>query len=94
MSDTHSHRSSFLAIAIDVACEEIHQAWRAGAAPLYIALSPELYAELHSLRLRELVGDTPLLLLDLPVVEGPALKGSAVIVARSPVVSGADGIDF
>jgi len=86
MEGTGSKRSSFLCVAIDSACEEIHRAWRSGATPLFIAVSPELFAELRVLQRRELLADAPLLLLELPVSEDPSLTQSDVIVARSPVV--------
>ena len=94
MTSADSERTSFLAIAIDSACEEIHRAWRIGATPLFIALSPELYAELRGLQARELVGNAPLLLLDLPVAEDQSLTRSEVIVALSPIADGADAVTF
>lgn len=94
MTATEPGRSSFLAVAIDSACDEIHRAWRVGASPLFIALSPELYAELRSLRERDLAANVPILLLDLPVVEDISLRNSDVIVALAPRDAGADAVSF
>lgn len=69
-----------LAIAIDRACSQIHTAWRRGEAPSTLALSSELYAAVLAERGRERAAGGPILLLDLTLVEDPALVGSDSVV--------------
>jgi hypothetical protein len=70
-----------LALALDDACGQIHQAWREGRSPTTIAIGPALFEIVQSARTRELAAGAPLLLLDLHVVEDDHLVGDAVTVA-------------
>jgi hypothetical protein len=78
MSARASFENAFLAIAIDDACADIHDAWRSGRAPVSLALGSTLYAQVLAAREREVLTGAPLLLLDLPVFEDPSLNGSSV----------------
>jgi hypothetical protein len=69
-----------LALALDDACGQIHQAWREGHSPTTIALGPALFEIVRSARRRELATGAPLLLLDLHLVEDDRLVGDKVTV--------------
>jgi len=71
---------SSLAIALDDACGQIHQAWREGRSPTAIVIGAELFETVRSARRRELANGAPLLLLDLRVIEDADLIGDAVYV--------------
>jgi hypothetical protein len=73
-----------LAIAIDDACTDIHQAWRDGRAPVSMSLGSALYKQVLAAREHEVLAGAPPLLLDLPVFEDAALVGSAVVLHTSP----------
>jgi len=69
-----------LALALDDACGQIHQAWRDGHSPTTIALGPELFETVRNARRKEIAAGAPLLLLDLHLVEDDRLVGEAVTV--------------
>jgi hypothetical protein len=69
-----------LAVALDDACEQIHDAWRAGHSPTTIALGPALFETVRRARRQELAAGGQLLLLDLHLVEDDRLVGDAVRV--------------
>jgi hypothetical protein len=69
-----------LALALDDACGQIHEAWRAGRSPTTIALGPELFETVRRARHHELAAGGQLLLLDLHLVEDDGLVGDAVRV--------------
>jgi hypothetical protein len=69
-----------LALALDDACGQIHDAWRAGHFPTTIALGPALFETVRRARGQELAAGGQLLLLDLHLVEDDRLVGDAVRV--------------
>ena len=71
---------SSLAIALDDACGQIHQAWREGRSPTAIVLGAALFETVRAARQRELASGSPLLLLDLSLIEDDDLVGNAVYV--------------
>jgi len=71
---------SSLAIALDNACGQIHQAWREGRSPTTIVIGAQLFETVRSARRRELAAGAPLLLLDLQVTEDADLVGDTVYV--------------
>jgi len=70
-----------LALALDDACGQIHEAWRAGHSPTTIALGKELFDAVRGARHQELAAGGQLLLLDLHLVEDDRLVGNAVRMA-------------
>jgi hypothetical protein len=69
-----------LALALDDACGQIHEAWRAGHSPTTIALGPALFETVRRARRHELAAGGQLLLLDLHLIEDDRLVGDTVRV--------------